>query len=74
MDWKIERTPSLWDDMIGQEVSIVFNLPSAEWPIDGYPAWAIFEGADSGLVRFRVDWDGPIVVVGAHAIKSIRLD
>lgn len=62
----------MWNDLKGRRVAVIFDLPSTQWPIEGYPAWATFEGAADGLVRLRPGQGDYVVIVGAHTIRSIK--
>lgn len=62
-------------DLVGKEVTVVFNLPSTQWPFEGFPASCLLRGVDSGMVCLSERWAPP----GADAhwyslniIQSIR--
>lgn len=63
-----ENAPSGLRRLIGRRVSIVFNLPSYEWPIPGYPAHATVRYADGPLLLLDELW------VNVSLIKTISDD
>ena len=54
------------DELIGKRCSIVFKLPSGDWPIPGYPAWATVKKVDMPMIKLDGIW------VNVNIILSIE--
>lgn len=60
-----------WDGFFGKKLPVEFNLPSSEWPIDGFPAWVVIESVDHLMVRMRSAFGGDSILVNMSVIKTI---
>lgn len=58
-------------ELIGWECCCVFNLPSIEWPIAGYPAWVVVDDVDMPMVKMRSRHGGEAMWLNASIIKTI---
>jgi hypothetical protein len=50
----------------------VFNLPSHEWPIPGYPAWVKVLDVDMPMVELTSDFYNNPMWVNSAIIKTIQ--
>jgi hypothetical protein len=57
--------------LVGQVCSVVFNLPSGEWPISGYPAWVVIDTVEMPLIEMHSIHAGKPIWVNASDIKTI---
>lgn len=58
-------------ELIGKECQVTFSLPGHKWPIEGYPAFVVVEGADSGMVKMKSRWGGSSQWISTSIIETI---
>jgi hypothetical protein len=44
------------EELIGKRCSIIFDLPGTDWPLPGYPAWAVVEAIDMPMIKLDRIW------------------
>ena len=67
---KFRRKSRHIDRLIGYRCRIVFDLPINEWPISGYPAWAVVQAVEMPLILVRAYGGG--MWINAANIKTIE--
>lgn len=55
------------EELIGHRVSIIFNLPSSEWPINGSPAFATVDDVCMPMIKLEGQW------INVSIIRTISL-
>jgi hypothetical protein len=59
--------------LIGHMVSIVFDLPSTEWPIEGYPAFCVVIEVDMPMIEIKRQYAiNQSVWINVGTIKTLR--
>lgn len=58
-------------ELIGHRCRCVFNLPSSDWPFEGYPAWVYVDDVDLPLIKLRSYGDPRWV--SAATIQTIEI-
>ena len=49
-------------ELIGKRCRVVFSLPSTQWPIPGYPAWANCYGVDGCMIKLDGVWYNTAII------------
>lgn len=67
------KSKSPLEELVGQEVQINFGGLPSEWPISGYPAWAIIEAVEPPLIKIRAKFgNGSAAWYNLNLIKTMR--
>ena len=61
-------------ELVGKDVTIVFALPVHEWPIPGYPAFAVCLAVDMPMIKLRNRHFDNSFWINANCIRTITED
>jgi len=59
------------ENLIGKKCSCEFDMPSAEWPVPGFPAWVEVLAVSMPMVEMRSQFSGSPFWINVSKIARI---